>query len=42
MLNKGPHLADAIGMLDDVLRRMGAHQFNKRTELRALTSWPVT
>ncbi|MGE0228104.1 MAG: pyruvate kinase [Dehalococcoidia bacterium] len=41
MLNKGPHLADAIGMLDDVLRRMEAHQFKKRTELRALASWPV-
>jgi pyruvate kinase len=36
MLNKGPHVEDAVGALDDVLRRMGAHQTKKYAELRAL------
>jgi pyruvate kinase len=39
MLNKGPYIADAIRTLDDILRRMGAHQTKKRSLLRALRSW---
>jgi pyruvate kinase len=39
MLNKGPHILDAIGTLDDILRRMQAHQSKKRPLLRALKSW---
>ncbi len=37
MLNKGPHVADAVTMLDDILRRMSAHQSKKRAALRALS-----
>ena len=29
MLNKGPHILAAIRMLDDILRRMQAHQYKK-------------
>ncbi len=39
MLNKGPHVTDAIRTLDDILRRMQAHQAKKRPLLRALKSW---
>jgi pyruvate kinase len=39
MLNKGPFIADAIGILDDVLMRMEAHQLKKTPQLRALHSW---
>ncbi|EGJ11799.1 pyruvate kinase [Rubrivivax benzoatilyticus] len=39
MLNKGPHVVDAIRTLDDILRRMQAHQDKKRPLLRALKSW---
>jgi pyruvate kinase len=39
MLNKGPYIADAISSLDDILRRMGAHQAKKRPLLRALHAW---
>lgn len=39
MLNKGPHIADAIHTLDDILRRMGGHQAKKRSLLRALRAW---
>jgi pyruvate kinase len=39
MLNKGPHVLDAIRMLDDILRRMQAHQSKKRPLLRALRSF---
>jgi pyruvate kinase len=39
MLNKGPHILDAIRTLDDILRRMQAHQSKKRPLLRALKSW---
>ncbi len=41
MLNKGPHTIDAIRTLDDILRRMQAHQSKKRSLLRALTSWEI-
>jgi pyruvate kinase len=39
MLNKGPHLGDAVSVLDDVLGRMAAHQSKKTSRLRALHSW---
>ena len=39
MLNKGPHIIDAMRTLDDILRRMQAHQSKKRPLLRALKSW---
>ena len=39
MLNKGPHILDAMRTLDDILRRMQAHQSKKRPLMRALKSW---
>ena len=36
MLNKGPHILDAIAALDDILARMQAHQHKKRSMLRKL------
>jgi pyruvate kinase len=36
MLNKGPHLVEAVQVLDDILRRMEAHQTKKRSMLRPL------
>lgn len=39
MLNKGPFIAEAITILDDVLTRMEAHQRKKTPQLRALRSW---
>jgi pyruvate kinase len=39
MLNKGPHILDALRTLDDILRRMQAHQSSKRPLLRALKAW---
>ncbi|WP_310490346.1 pyruvate kinase, partial [Chamaesiphon sp. VAR_69_metabat_338] len=39
MLNKGPFIAEAIGILYDVLTRMEAHQLKKTPQLRALHSW---
>jgi pyruvate kinase len=39
MLNKGPHIVEAVGILDDVLTRMQAHQVKKTPQLRALQSW---
>ena len=36
MLNKGAHLASAVRVLDDILRRMQAHQNKKRAMLRPL------
>ncbi len=41
MLNKGPNVAGAIGVLDRVLHRMGEHQVKKTPTLRALRSWPA-
>jgi pyruvate kinase len=37
MLNKGPHVAAAVCALDDILKRMAAHQFKKRSMLRPLS-----
>jgi pyruvate kinase len=39
MLNKGPHLADAVGALDDILVRMTHHQVKKSPMLRRLRRW---
>lgn len=36
MLNKGPHVNEALRVLDDILRRMDSHQSKKRAMLRAL------
>jgi pyruvate kinase len=36
MLNKGPHTVEAVQMLDNILRRMQAHQRKKRTLFRRL------
>ena len=41
MLNKGPHIVDAMRTLNGILRRMQAHQSKKRTLLRALKAWGV-
>jgi pyruvate kinase len=39
MLNKGPHIAEAVDVLDGILRRMTDHQQKKRSLLRQLRSW---
>jgi pyruvate kinase len=39
MLNKGPHIVDAMRTLDDILHRMEGHHTKKRPLLRALKSW---
>lgn len=39
MLNKGPHIAEAVAALDDILRRMETHQRKKDPLLRRLKSW---
>jgi pyruvate kinase len=36
MLNKGPHIVQAVRVLDDILRRMQGHQHKKRPMLREL------
>lgn len=36
MLNKGPYVVQAVSVLDDILRRMQAHQDKKRSMLRRL------
>jgi pyruvate kinase len=41
MLNKGPHIVEAISVLDDILRRMQAHQTKKTSRLRPLHLRPV-
>jgi pyruvate kinase len=41
MLNKGPHITEAMRTLDDILRRMQAHQTKKRPLLRALRAWTM-
>jgi pyruvate kinase len=42
MLNKGPHITEAMRTLDDILHRMQAHQAKKRPLLRALNAWANT
>jgi pyruvate kinase len=41
VLNKGPHLAEAVAVMADVLRRMDRHMAKKTARLSALSSWPV-
>ncbi|OGB05710.1 MAG: pyruvate kinase [Burkholderiales bacterium RIFCSPHIGHO2_12_FULL_69_20] len=41
MLNKGPHILDAMRTLNNILQRMQAHQAKKRPLLRALKSWDL-
>jgi pyruvate kinase len=41
MLNKGPHIVDAVHMLDDILRRMQTHQQKKVSLLRQLRAWEL-
>jgi pyruvate kinase len=36
MLNKGPHIVDAVKALDNILRRMQEHQTKKSSRLRRL------
>ncbi len=36
MLNKGPHIQEALKALDNILRRMETHQFKKMSMLREL------
>jgi pyruvate kinase len=36
MLNKGPFVAEAVALLDDILRRMGTHQDKKSAMFRPL------
>jgi pyruvate kinase len=42
MLNKGPHITDAIHTLDSILTRMQQHQHKKRSLLRRLQAWDAT
>ena len=39
MLNKGPHIVEAIHALDSILTRMQHHQQKKRSLLRRLRAW---
>ena len=39
MLNKGPHITDAIHVLDSILTRMQHHQHKKLSLLRRLQAW---
>jgi pyruvate kinase len=39
MLSKGPHIVEAIRVLDNILHRMQAHQSKKRSMLRRLRWW---
>jgi pyruvate kinase len=36
MLNKGPHVVEAVGVLNDILHRMEAHQSKKTARMRPL------
>ena len=39
MLNKGPHIDEAVVVLDDILCRMADHHYKKSPLLRRLYSW---
>ncbi len=39
MLNKGPFVAEAVTLLDEMLGAMEGHQFKKASRMRALRSW---
>jgi pyruvate kinase len=36
MLNKGPHILEAVKVLDEILKRMQNHQTKKQSLLRQL------
>jgi pyruvate kinase len=38
MLNKGPHIDEAVAVLDDILCRMAEHHYKKNASLRQLHS----
>jgi pyruvate kinase len=42
MLNKGPHIDEAVVVLDDILCRMAEHHYKKNALLRRLHSWRPT
>jgi len=42
MLNKGPHIKEAMFTLNDILHRMQSHQAKKRPLLRQLHAWMST
>jgi Pyruvate kinase, barrel domain len=42
MLNKGPHINEAVVVLDDILCRMAEHHYKKNALLRQLHSWHPT
>jgi pyruvate kinase len=42
MLNKGPHIREAMFTLNDILHRMQSHQAKKRPLLRQLHAWMST
>jgi pyruvate kinase len=39
MLNKGPHIVEAVAFLDGILHRMDRHQSKKTVKLGALGAW---
>jgi pyruvate kinase len=41
MLNKGPHVVEAIGFLAEIIGKMSRHQAKKTARLGALHSWPL-
>lgn len=41
MLDKGPHVLEAVDALDDILRRMRQLRDKRRPMLRALRAWPA-
>jgi len=41
MLNKGPHVVEAIRFLTDIIGKMSRHQSKKTSLLGALHSWPL-
>ena len=42
MLNKGPHIDEAVVVLDDILCRTVEHRYKKNAPLRQLHSWRPT
>lgn len=41
MLNKGPHVVEAIGFLSELMGKMSRHQAKKTAKLAPLHSWPL-
>jgi pyruvate kinase len=39
MLNKGPHINDAVAVLDNIVRRMADHHYKKTALMPSLRSW---